>query len=237
MRGDRRNALCARASFFDIDGVVYDGTMGIDFLVYLDSEHMLSAKNSRTLSEIRQPKNTQDPVEYYKRCVDLWIDSILGKKREKIVSVARRYFSKQGTADKIFEDAVQAIKTDRFNGYLVVGITGSPIETMQALSDFLNSYYVHFHYFIGGQVAVEYGRYTSELVKPWPAGEGKVDLIKQIAGEYKIDLARSKAYGNSVLDLSILETVGTPVVVNAKDKLKQIAQENSWKIKRWSERI
>ncbi len=222
-----------RASFFDIDGVVYDGIMGLDFLAYLDSKDMLSEVNARTLSEIRQQKNIQDPMEYYRRCVDLWIDSILRKKKEKIVSAARKYFSRQRMADKIIKDAVEAIKTDKSKGYIVIGVTGSPIETMQSLSDFLKNYDAHFHDCIGGQIVVKNGRYTGELMKPWPAGEGKVELIKSKAREYKIDLAESKAYGNSLLDLQMLEMVGAPVAVDAKGKFKEIAQKNSWEMKCW----
>jgi HAD superfamily hydrolase (TIGR01490 family) len=55
-------------------------------------------------------------------------------------------------------------------------------------------------------------------------------LAEQLAGEEKIDLEASFAYGNHQSDLPLLELVGNPYVVEPTEPLRKKALRNNWPI-------
>jgi phosphoserine phosphatase len=77
------------------------------------------------------------------------------------------------------------------------------------------------------------GLYTGRLLPPLPYGEGKRELIMQLASELDLDLQSSFAYGDSPGDLEILETVGHPMVVNPIRGMAGIAKRKGWPIQEW----
>ena len=61
-------------------------------------------------------------------------------------------------------------------------------------------------------------------------GQEKADFILQLSTDRDVPLENVVAYSDSVLDLPLLETVGTAVVVNPDKKLRTIAQYRNWEI-------
>jgi HAD superfamily hydrolase (TIGR01490 family) len=215
-----------KAAFFDVDGVIYKGIMGIEFLEFLSSENLLAKEHSRELQEIKQAKDRLTPMEFYRHSLDLWIQSIKDKKKREVSAEAERFAEKE--KKKVSKRAIEEIARDRKNGYMIILITGSPIEVVQPLKKSLKADLA-----IGAEVIQQDGKYTGAVRQPLPIGEGKADFVRNIAQEFGIDLAESKAYGNSKGDLPMLELVGRPVVINPIGELKEIAKQNSWKPHHW----
>jgi hypothetical protein len=67
-------------------------------------------------------------------------------------------------------------------------------------------------------------------------GEAKRRAAKRVAEEMQLDLACCYAYGDSVNDRWLLETVGWPMAVNPSKELARIAREQEWPVLRWKER-
>ncbi len=77
------------------------------------------------------------------------------------------------------------------------------------------------------------GRFTGALDGP-PIGEGeKAEVIQKYAHEEGIALDASYAYGDSIADLAMLETVGNPVAINADSELTHVASERGWPALTW----
>lgn len=74
------------------------------------------------------------------------------------------------------------------------------------------------------------GRYTGRLSGPFCYGEGKVEVMRQLARQRGYDLAESYAYSDSMSDLPMLEAVGNPVVVNPEPELRSHAEAHDWPI-------
>jgi HAD superfamily hydrolase (TIGR01490 family) len=89
---------------------------------------------------------------------------------------------------------------------------------------------------IGTRFEERDGVYTGRLNGPMAYREGKAQLVRELAAEEDIDLARSFAYSDSESDLPFLEAVGHPVVVNPDAELLRIARERDWDVLRF-ERI
>lgn len=74
------------------------------------------------------------------------------------------------------------------------------------------------------------GVYTGRLSGPFCYGDGKADVLRQVAVERGYDLQRCYAYSDSVSDLPMLEAVGVPVAVNPDPELRQVATERGWTV-------
>ena len=74
------------------------------------------------------------------------------------------------------------------------------------------------------------GLLTGRSKGPICVGEKKVVLALSLAQKEDLDLASSYAYGNSYLDIPILEQVGHPVAVNPDLRLARVAASRNWEI-------
>ncbi len=60
-------------------------------------------------------------------------------------------------------------------------------------------------------------------------GAGKFEAAREIAGQLHADLAQCFFYSDSSEDLPLLEAVGTPVIVNGRAKMRNLAAERGWR--------
>lgn len=74
------------------------------------------------------------------------------------------------------------------------------------------------------------GRYTGRLAGPFCYGEGKLEVMLDLAQEAGYDLAASYAYSDSISDLPLLEAVGHPVAVNPEPALRAVAVDRGWRL-------
>jgi HAD superfamily hydrolase (TIGR01490 family) len=77
------------------------------------------------------------------------------------------------------------------------------------------------------------GRWTGRTIGEAMFGEAKARAAKRMAEEMQLDLAACYAYGDSVNDRHLLETVGRPSAVNPSRELGRIAREQRWPMLRW----
>jgi hypothetical protein len=57
--------------------------------------------------------------------------------------------------------------------------------------------------------------------------------LEQLAADYKLDLARSHAYGDARGDRWMLECVGHPAAVNPSAALARLARQRGWRVLQW----
>ena len=74
------------------------------------------------------------------------------------------------------------------------------------------------------------GRYTTDIEGTPCFQEGKVTRLNEWMKENNETLEGSYFYSDSINDLPLLEIVDTPVVVDADDKLRAVAEERNWSI-------
>jgi HAD superfamily hydrolase (TIGR01490 family) len=78
------------------------------------------------------------------------------------------------------------------------------------------------------------GRFTGQLDGP-PIGEQEKSVqMRRFAENHDIDLSASYAYGDSIADLPMLETVGFPNVVNGDRELRETASQRGWPSQVWT---
>lgn len=86
----------------------------------------------------------------------------------------------------------------------------------------------------GCELEVRGESYTGRLTGTVYHQEHKAACVRSLAVAHGLSLDHSYAFGDSSNDLSMLEAVGRPVVVNPRRKLRRLAGARGWPIESWS---
>jgi HAD superfamily hydrolase (TIGR01490 family) len=79
----------------------------------------------------------------------------------------------------------------------------------------------------------ENGFLTGRLAGPVCYGDGKVERTRCLLAELGGSLAQATFYSDSITDLPLLESVGTPVAVCPDRRLSKVAASRGWRIENW----
>ena len=88
---------------------------------------------------------------------------------------------------------------------------------------------------LGSRAETRDGRFTGRIERRL-LGQGKADAIVEFAASGHLDLSASVAYSDSHTDLPFLEAVGSAVAVNPDRRLRRIAADRGWPVRRFSAR-
>jgi HAD superfamily hydrolase (TIGR01490 family) len=83
------------------------------------------------------------------------------------------------------------------------------------------------------RLEVQDGAFTGGWEPPLCYGPGKVTRAKMWAEQHGIDLARSTFYTDSISDLPMLESVGSPRIVNPDLRLRLVALQRGYPVEIW----
>ncbi|SDS85440.1 HAD-superfamily subfamily IB hydrolase, TIGR01490 [Paraoerskovia marina] len=75
------------------------------------------------------------------------------------------------------------------------------------------------------------GVYTGRMVGDMMHGKAKAAGVRALAEQRGIDLAASSAYGDSLNDVSMMETVGNPCAINPDARLRRHAARVGWPVR------
>ena len=79
----------------------------------------------------------------------------------------------------------------------------------------------------------EEGRFTGRPLEPLCYGEGKLAHARLCADKRGVSLSDCAFYTDSLADVSVLEVVGRPVVVDPDPRLRRRARAQGWPIVDW----
>ena len=154
---------------------------------------------------------------FYRRYEDAPID--------EVHELAREAFNEL-VLPRAFPAALRRVREHRAAGHRVVFLTGAldfTIAPLAPLADITAS----------ARLRTSGDRYTGELEEVPYAGDARASFLRRLAKELGVDLSSSYAYGDSLSDLPMLESVGNPVAVNPDPRLRRVARERRWAVERW----
>ncbi len=76
-------------------------------------------------------------------------------------------------------------------------------------------------------------RWTGRVLGEAMFGDGKARVAKRLAEEMQLDLERCYAYGDSLNDRWLMESVGRPAAVNPSNDLASVARTRGWPVLNW----
>lgn len=221
--------MSAAAAFFDVDGTLVDRHIVHQFL------HI----RRRMLPRIFRPfwtgaflakvpyyvvldkvSRTRLNVAFYRNYAGLSAESVRARVRSCFEEVIR---------PSIYAEVEACLEAHRSAGRRIVLVTGSIDFIIAPLAE---------HFRVDACFApslVQRGdRFTGELNGPPIGSTEKARRVREYAGKEHIDLASSYAYGDSIADLPMLESVGNPHVVNPDRSLAAAAERLGWPRLDWT---
>jgi HAD superfamily hydrolase (TIGR01490 family) len=133
--------------------------------------------------------------------------------------------------ERVRPESMRLVEQHRQAGRATYIVSASPVELVRPLAKSLGMTDG-----IGTVSRVVDGRYTGELAGPFCYGEGKVEVLRELARWEGFDLDHCWAYSDSASDLPMLQAVGHPVAVNPDARLERVAGQHGWPVVLFSQR-
>jgi HAD superfamily hydrolase (TIGR01490 family) len=124
----------------------------------------------------------------------------------------------------VFSEAANLIADHKLCGRDVVVVSASGEEIVAPIARALGATHA-----MATRMVVEDGKYTGEIAF-YCYGEGKVEVIRELAAREGYALEHCYAYSDSITDLPMLESVGHPSVVNPDRALRKEAGSRDWPV-------
>ena len=124
--------------------------------------------------------------------------------------------------------APQRLAAFRADGHRLVLSTTTPVDMIAPFAEAFG-----FDDLIATAYETHDGRYTGRLYEGFVWGTGKLHAVREWADEHGVDLADCHACSDSVFDVPLLSSVGTPHAVNPDPSLTVVATARRWSVEHW----
>jgi HAD superfamily hydrolase (TIGR01490 family) len=148
-----------------------------------------------------------------------------GKRLEEFQQGATAFYQEY-LKPHLAPNILRRVKHHHQEGHVLVLISGSIRYLLKPVAEDLG-----FHHLLCTDLEVgSDGLLTGRPQGPLCLDSTKRVLARKLAGDAKIDLLSSYAYGNHQADLPLLDSVGYPYVVEPTQPLKNIAIKKHWPV-------
>jgi putative phosphoserine phosphatase/1-acylglycerol-3-phosphate O-acyltransferase len=149
-----------------------------------------------------------------------------GWHQEQVQAAGRRAVS--ALSEIVAPFAPQRLAEFRSEGHRLVLSTTTPADMIAPFAEALG-----FDDLIATTYETRDGRYTGRLYEGFVWGTGKLRAVRAWADENRIDLADCHACSDSIFDVPLLSSVGTPHAVNPDPSLTLVATARRWAVEYW----
>ncbi|MFV0307033.1 MAG: HAD-IB family hydrolase, partial [Desertimonas sp.] len=136
----------------------------------------------------------------------------------------------EAAADELMDEVQPYVpgilEEHRAAGRVLVMATTSPAPLVTPFAERLG-----FDAVVATRWAVSDGAYTGELDGGIVWGRGKLEAVREWAGDNGVDLRQSYFYSDSYYDAPLLDAVRFPTAVNADVRLAALARLKGWKLR------
>jgi HAD superfamily hydrolase (TIGR01490 family) len=213
-----------KLAIFDIDGTIFRKNLHFELIDELSWRGIFSKDARRTLVRIYanwlEHRGTYE--EYRKKIVSTYEKELKGCRQKDIIDASRKVadFNK----DRVYIFARDLIKKLRADGYILIAISGSPVEIVKEYNKYLKLDEVF------GSVYETEGKgiYTGKTV--FEPVRHKGHLVGQYISEKCLTLRDSVGVGDTESDVSFLKMVEHPIAFNPNMNLEKTARRKKWRI-------
>jgi HAD superfamily hydrolase (TIGR01490 family) len=213
-----------KLAIFDIDGTIFRKNLHFELIDELSWRGIFSKDARRTLVRIYanwlEHRGTYE--EYRKKIVSTYEKELKGCRQKDIIDASRKVadFNK----DRVYIFARDLIKKLRADGYILIAISGSPVEIVKEYNKYLKLDEV-----FGSVYETEgKGLYTGKTV--FEPVRHKGHLVGQYISEKCLTLRDSVGVGDTESDVSFLKMVEHPIAFNPNMNLEKTARRKKWRI-------
>lgn len=214
------------AAILDLDGTLYPGAVGIDWLRALMDAGMCQQAAGRRVFAVLDDHRTGviDFQTMATRAYAAFASALAGVEVEAAEAIARSVWSRQ--REQLFAFVPELIACLREHGCEPMLISGSPIEMVELVATQLGIAVAR-----GAVFGRDAGRYTGSVdLSSGMPGE-KPRILAALAYEGReLALDRCFALGNSVTDAQLFELVGMPLAFEPDADLLALADAHGWQV-------
>ncbi len=150
---------------------------------------------------------------------------LVGKPERWLIEHATHWYERD-VRSKIRGGVAAHLEAHRSAGHVPVLLSSSTCYLGNPLGDELGVA----HRLVNRLVVDEQGQFTGAFAQPLCYGPGKLSHARRFADDHRVDLAASYFYTDSVTDLSVLEQIGHPRVVDPDPRLAREARRRGWPV-------
>jgi HAD superfamily hydrolase (TIGR01490 family) len=212
-------------AFFDVDNTLVPGSLPIElhFFRHLWKLGRVGLKDA--LESLSFLLRQMPPVSFHPlRANKLYLERL----QPSVIEPLAEMFVTRTVWPRVSQEALRAMERHRTAGHHLVLVTASLDFLITPLAGHLKVETV-----LAARPERSSNGYTGRVLPPVPYGQGKAELIQQLAALHGLDLRYSYAYGDSPGDIHSLRSVGNPLVVNPIRGMSRIAKQEGWPIERW----
>lgn len=212
-----------KVAAFDIDGTLYRDALYRDIVHHLAKQGLIEKLPTRVERAYRDWKNRQhseafnDYVDLYAEYFDSQIHNLTVQQFQ--AAVDELLHTKKDYVYRYTRTLVRKLKK---KGYFLIAISGSQIELVEGFSR-----YHGFDDWIGQIHERKGNRFTGVTKKTY---KNKEIFFRDMIKKHNLDMRQSIAIGDSITDVSLLETVEQPIAFNPERSLFEYASDKGWKI-------
>jgi HAD superfamily hydrolase (TIGR01490 family) len=220
------------AAFFDVDGTLFPKpSLELRFFRFLHRQKRIPVRNY--LLWLREalrlaPEGLQHMIHANKALL-----AGVGKGADLFANWQTEF---SGAA--IYREAVERAAWHARQGHLLVLVTGSLEPLALHAASLLKAALRELDcettvYACATRLELQNGNWSGRIVGEAMFGKAKAQMIRQLARLWRLELAQCSAYGDSVNDRWMLESVGRPYAVNPSRGLRRIARLYHWPVIVW----
>jgi phosphoserine phosphatase len=213
------------AAVLDLDGTLYPGAVGIDWLQGLLDAGVCSRAAGQLVLEILDERRRRviDFQAMAMRAYAAFASALAGVEVELAETIARSVWTRQ--REQLFAFVPELISRLREQGCEPMLISGSPIEMVELAAQELGIAVAR-----GAVFGRHDGRYTGSVdLSSGVLGE-KPKILATILHGRDLTLDRCFALGNSMTDASLFECVGFPLAFEPDADLLALAKVHGWRV-------
>lgn len=158
---------------------------------------------------------------------ELALQDVVGRSESWMRERCAHWF-KYNIEREITDAARQAVKEHQARGDLCAIVTAATRYVAEPVAAAFGIEHI-----VCSEIEQQDGVFTGRFIPPLAYKEGKVQRMAVFTREHQIDLSQSSFYSDSITDLPLLSTVGTPVAINPDTRLRREAEKRHWRIEEW----
>ncbi len=215
-------------AFFDVDRTLLAG--------YSAAAFFQDGFSSRSLSLGNLVQSTRAAVRFGMRqtsfptLIEETAFNFEGLSAEELAEIGERVFE-QRLITEIFPESRALVEAHQRRGHTVAIVSSATHFQVDALARELGIEHV-----MCTELEMKQGRFTGRVVRPACFQEGKLDAASEFSEQEGIDLDQSYFYSDSYDDVSLLERVGHPRLINPDSRLSRLATRKGWPVLRFESR-
>jgi HAD superfamily hydrolase (TIGR01490 family) len=212
-------------AFFDMDHTVLDTDCDLSWKYFLVDKGLAPsfhrAEADRFLELYHQGRT---PVNEF---VKFQLSEFVNHSTEEIRMLADQHFQER-VLEYIYPQAQQEINSFNQQGISTIMLTGTNRIIAEPIAKSLG-----ISILLATEPEIKNGLFTGNIAGLFLMREGKLKAASDLCLSKHINLDNVTFYADSITDVTLLEKVGYPVVINPRENLRAIAEANQWRIEYW----